>query len=109
NLSCGNPSAEIAAAKAILDNGLRGVEVADLAERIGQLEQRLGERDDEPVDPEGEGGPAAEGAAGAGPAQGADPGPAEGGSGPGAGWPVGRPVAEPLFAVPAAADLGPLF
>lgn len=38
NLTCGVPTAEIAAAKAILDQAFRGLEVIDLVERIEQLE-----------------------------------------------------------------------
>jgi hypothetical protein len=34
NLTCGIPASEIAAAKAILDQAFRGLEVIDLAERI---------------------------------------------------------------------------
>src|SRR4051812_4914883 len=44
SLTCGVPSAEIVAAKAILDQTFRGMEVLDLAGRIEQLEARLGER-----------------------------------------------------------------
>ena len=39
NLTCGTPSAEIAAAKAIIDQSLRAIELVDLAERVEQLEQ----------------------------------------------------------------------
>ena len=39
NLTCGVPTAEIAAAKAILDQAFRGMEVLDLAARIEQLER----------------------------------------------------------------------
>jgi hypothetical protein len=39
NLSCGLPAAEISAAKAILDQAFRGMEVLDLAARIEQLER----------------------------------------------------------------------
>ena len=39
NLTCGTPTAEIAAAKAILDQAFRGMEVLDLAARIEQLER----------------------------------------------------------------------
>ena len=39
NLTCGVPAGEIAAAKAIIDQALRGVELVDLAERVEALEQ----------------------------------------------------------------------
>jgi hypothetical protein len=39
NLKCGVPAAEISAAKAILDQAFKGMEVIDLAERIEQLER----------------------------------------------------------------------
>jgi hypothetical protein len=39
NLTSGVPSAEIAAAKAIIDQAVKGVELVDLAERVEQLEQ----------------------------------------------------------------------
>jgi hypothetical protein len=39
NLTCGTPAAEIAAAKAIIDQAVKGVELVDLAERVEQLEQ----------------------------------------------------------------------
>ncbi len=39
NLTCGVPAAEIAAAKAIMDQAVKGVELVDLAERVGALEQ----------------------------------------------------------------------
>ena len=39
NLTCGAPTAEIAAAKAILEQAFRGIEVLDLAARIEQLER----------------------------------------------------------------------
>ncbi len=42
NLTCGVPAAEIAAAKAILDQSFKGMEVLDLAERIEQLERGQG-------------------------------------------------------------------
>ena len=38
NLDCGTPSAEIAAAKAIIDQAVKGVELVDLAERVAVLE-----------------------------------------------------------------------
>jgi hypothetical protein len=39
NLTCGVPASEIAAAKAVLDFAVKGVELVDLAERVEQLEQ----------------------------------------------------------------------
>jgi hypothetical protein len=39
NLTCGTPAAEIAAAKAIIDQSVKGVELIDLAERVEALEQ----------------------------------------------------------------------
>lgn len=39
NLRCGVPASEIAAAKAVLDFAVKGVELVDLAERVEQLEQ----------------------------------------------------------------------
>jgi DNA-binding MurR/RpiR family transcriptional regulator len=39
NLTCGVPSSEIAAARAIIDQAVKGVELVDLAERIEQLER----------------------------------------------------------------------
>jgi hypothetical protein len=39
NLKCGLPGSEIAAAKAVLDFAVKGVELVDLAERIEALEQ----------------------------------------------------------------------
>ena len=39
NLGCGTPSAEIAAAKAVLDQAIKAIELVDLAERVEQLEQ----------------------------------------------------------------------
>ena len=38
NLHCGIPASEIAAAKAVLDFAVKGVELVDLAERVEQLE-----------------------------------------------------------------------
>lgn len=38
NLRCGNPAVEVGAAKAVLDQAMRGIEVLDLEERIVQLE-----------------------------------------------------------------------
>jgi hypothetical protein len=42
NLTSGVPASEIAAAKAILDFAVKGVELVDLAERIEQLERAAG-------------------------------------------------------------------
>ena len=42
NLTCGVPASEIAAAKAVLDFAAKGVELADLAERVEQLERGQG-------------------------------------------------------------------
>ncbi|HZO25090.1 MAG TPA: hypothetical protein VFH48_03745 [Chloroflexota bacterium] len=39
NLTCGTPAVEVSAAKAILDQAIKGVELVDLAERVEQLEQ----------------------------------------------------------------------
>ena len=39
NLTCGVPASEIAAAKAVLDQAIKGVELLDLAARIEVLEQ----------------------------------------------------------------------
>jgi len=39
NLQCGVPASEIAAAKAIIDFAVKGLELVDLAERVEQLEQ----------------------------------------------------------------------
>jgi hypothetical protein len=39
NLTCGVPPSEIAAAKAIIDQAIKGVELVDLAERVDALEQ----------------------------------------------------------------------
>jgi hypothetical protein len=45
NLTCGVPASEIAAARVISDQAVKGVELIDLAERVDQLEQaaRLGQ------------------------------------------------------------------
>ena len=40
NLTCGVPTAEIAAAKSVIDFALKGVELGELAERIAALEQQ---------------------------------------------------------------------
>jgi hypothetical protein len=42
NLTCGTPSVEVKAAATILDQAVRCVELFDLAERVEQLEARLG-------------------------------------------------------------------
>ena len=39
NLTCGVPAAEISAAKAIVEQAIKGVELVDLVERVEQLEQ----------------------------------------------------------------------
>ena len=39
NLTCGVPASEIAAARAIIDQAVKGVELIDLAERVEQLEE----------------------------------------------------------------------
>jgi|SRR6266511_3721863 len=39
NLTCGMPTVEISAAKAVLDFAVKGVELIDLAERVEMLEQ----------------------------------------------------------------------
>jgi hypothetical protein len=39
NLTCGVPTSEIAAAKAVLDNAVKAIELVDLAARIEQLER----------------------------------------------------------------------
>ena len=39
NLTCGTPAVEVSAAKAILDQAIKGVELVDLADRIEQLER----------------------------------------------------------------------
>ena len=46
NLACGVPAVEVGAAKAILDQATRAVELLDLVERVERLEARLaaGER-----------------------------------------------------------------
>ena len=54
NLTCGRPSDENRAATAILEFSFKAVEVADLGERVDELEQLLGEiRDGKPVECEG--------------------------------------------------------
>jgi len=39
NLRCGIPAVEVGAAKAVLDQAMRGLELLDLAERVAALEQ----------------------------------------------------------------------
>ena len=39
NLSCGTPAVEVGAAKAVLDQAIKAVELIDLAERVEALEQ----------------------------------------------------------------------
>jgi DNA-binding MurR/RpiR family transcriptional regulator len=39
NLSCGIPAVEVGAAKAVLDQAIKAVELIDLAERVESLEQ----------------------------------------------------------------------
>jgi hypothetical protein len=41
NLSCGNPNAEIAAARIILEQAVKGVEILDLQQRLEQIEDEL--------------------------------------------------------------------
>lgn len=41
NLSCGRPTAEVAAAKAILEQSIKAVELVDLLDRVEELEARL--------------------------------------------------------------------
>src|SRR5689334_3685986 len=52
NLTCGIPAVEVGAAKAVLDQAIKGVELVDLAERVEQLEQAaeaaVGENGDKP-------------------------------------------------------------
>lgn len=40
NLTCGTPAVEVGAAKAILDQAVKAVELVDLAERVEQLERQ---------------------------------------------------------------------
>jgi hypothetical protein len=42
NLTCGIPAVEVGAAKAVLDQAVKAVEVMDLAERVEQIEQSVG-------------------------------------------------------------------
>jgi transposase-like protein len=39
NLTCGIPAVEVGAAKAVLDQAMKGMELLDLAERVAALEQ----------------------------------------------------------------------
>ena len=39
NLTCGIPAVEVGAAKAVLDQAMKGVELLDLAERVAALER----------------------------------------------------------------------
>jgi hypothetical protein len=39
NLTCGIPAVEVGAAKSVLDQAIKAVELVDLAERVEQLEQ----------------------------------------------------------------------
>jgi AcrR family transcriptional regulator len=41
NLNCQNPSAEIRAATAILDNSFRGLELYEFSERLGKIENEI--------------------------------------------------------------------
>ena len=43
NLTCGTPSVEVRAAATIFDQAIKAVELFDIAERIEQLETRLGD------------------------------------------------------------------
>lgn len=61
NLSCGLPSAEVAAAKAILDFTLKAREQFDILDRIGNVERAIAKREEaerkrllKPVEDEGE-------------------------------------------------------
>ena len=42
NLTCGIPAVEVGAAKSVLDQAIKAVELVDLAERVEQLEQAAG-------------------------------------------------------------------
>ena len=44
NLNCGQPAVEFSAARVILDQAMKGVELSDLVERVEQLESSLDER-----------------------------------------------------------------
>jgi hypothetical protein len=41
NLSCGNPAVEVRASQIILDQALRGVELGEVLQRLGELERQL--------------------------------------------------------------------
>ena len=41
NLTCGTPSVEVSAAKTILDQAVKAVELVDIEERLEQLEQLI--------------------------------------------------------------------
>jgi hypothetical protein len=41
NLSCGTPAVEVGAAKAVLEQAIKAVELVDLAERVETLEQQF--------------------------------------------------------------------
>jgi hypothetical protein len=57
NLTCGNPSAEIRAAAAVLDYASRGVELTDLVGQVEELRREVeGARGDEPGDAQNAGG-----------------------------------------------------
>jgi hypothetical protein len=43
NLACGVPAVEVGAAKAVLDQAIKAVELIDLAERVERLEAQLAE------------------------------------------------------------------
>lgn len=45
NLICGTPSAEVSAAKAILEQSIKAVELMDLVERVEMLEHRASENE----------------------------------------------------------------
>src|SRR5262249_19545356 len=46
NLACGNPRAEVRAAQIVLEQAVRGVELADLLARVEELEQLVAEGGD---------------------------------------------------------------
>lgn len=41
NLRCGVPAVEVGAARIVLDQAMRGIELSDLGERVAQLEQAV--------------------------------------------------------------------
>ena len=94
NLTCGNPGTEVRAAQVILEQSVKAVELADLAQQVEELRQRIGEGSggghDNPLAPgaQAQGGPGpaeAEGipaAGGAPPRPGANPVPGREGAGP---------------------------